>query len=477
AATVPGALVLVSNGVYQTGGRVVYGSMTNRIAVTKPLVVRSVNGPGVTLIKGYQVPGTINGNGAVRCVYLANGATLTGFTLTNGATRTSGDYDQDRNGGGIWCVSTLAAVSNCVLAGNSAYYYGGGVYSGTLNNCTLSGNSADYGGGVCYGTLNNCTLTGNLAAGTHAYGGGAYFGMLNNCTLSGNSASYGGGAYSGTLNKCTLSGNSASYGGGADGGTLNNCTLSGNSAAAGGGAYYGTLNNCTISGNSASSDGGGACGDSFSIITLNNCTLTGNYAAVSGGGACWADLNNCIVYYNTGADGNYDSFSTLNYCCTPLPANGINNLTVEPQLASASHLSANSPCRAAGSAAYVSGVDIDGEPWAHPPAIGCDEYWSGSVTGMLSAAIVASYTNVAVGFGVDFQAMIGGRVSASSWDFGDGVVVSNRPYASHAWAGSGDYVVVLRAYNEDCGGHCCGPCGSPAGALRRLGQQVAGFAV
>jgi len=62
--------------------------------------------------------------------------------------------------------------------------------------------------------------------------------------------------------------------------------------------------------------------------------------------------------------------------------------------------------------------------------------------------MVVSDTNVAVGFSVSFQSQINGRVSASSWDFGDGVVVSNRPYASHVWLGDGDYVVVLRAYNE-----------------------------
>ena len=42
------------------------------------------------------------------------------------------------------------------------------------------------------------------------------------------------------------------------------------------------------------------------------------------------------------------------------------------------------------------------------------------------------------------------------WDFGDGGVVSNRPWVSHAWAAPGDYVVELRAYNES------EPAGAPA---------------
>ncbi len=139
--------------------------MTNRVAVDKPLTVRSVNGPQFTLIRGYQVPGTINGDGAIRCVYLTNGASLSGFSLTNGATRTVFDHPtyRESSGGGLWCESATAVVSNCTLTGNSAYYYGGGVFGGTLNHCRLTGNWATYGGGAYGGTLNNCMLSGNSA--------------------------------------------------------------------------------------------------------------------------------------------------------------------------------------------------------------------------------------------------------------------------------------------------------------------------
>lgn len=307
-------------------------------------------------------------------------------------------------------VRCVSLASNAVLSGFTL--------TNGLVNSTGGGVSCDDLSAV----VSNCTFTANVAS--NNFGGGAYGGTLYNCTLTGNSSAYGGGACYGILNNCILSGNSANVGAGAYSGTLNNCALTKNSAQTGGGAYNGTLRNCTVTGNSA----------------------------FFGGGVYGGDLRNCVAYYNTapGGNGNYDSSSTLNYCCTtPLPAIGTNNLSADPQLSSVWHLSATSPCIGKGSYDSVTGVDIDGEPWANPPSIGCDQYWSGSATGPLSATISASYTNVTVGFPVNFEAAISGLVSFSSWDFGDGVVVSNRPYASHAWAAIGDYAVVLRAYNKD----------------------------
>jgi hypothetical protein len=128
-----------------------------------------------------------------------------------------------------------------------------------------------------------------------------------------------------------------------------------------GGAQGAALNNCTLTGNWASSGGG-----TFGCM-LNNCTLTGNSASI-GSGAQAATLNNCIVCFNTSSGGtNYD-LCTLNYCCTtPLPPNGVGNITNPPLFVNYAsgnlRLQSNSPCINAGNNAYVTtATDLEGNP-------------------------------------------------------------------------------------------------------------------
>jgi len=247
-AAAPGDQVLVTNGIYQTGGHIVFGSMSNRVAVTTPITLQSVNGAGVTVIQGQQNPGTITGSNAVRCVYLTNNATLLGFTLTNGATRDSGDALKERSGGGAWCESN-AVITACTIVGNQASDSGGGVNGGIVNNCTLTKNSAGGGGGAKDANLTSCLVSGNSAGD----GGGVLGGFVNGCTLTGNSAGdAGGGADFCTLTNCVLTDNTAYVaGGGVYAATANNCTMNNNWSNAGGGAGFCTLNNCLIIGNSA----------------------------------------------------------------------------------------------------------------------------------------------------------------------------------------------------------------------------------
>jgi hypothetical protein len=237
--------IVVTNGVYAAGGRVARGTLTNRVAITKRLTLRSVNGPAVTVIVGHQVPGGFLGTGdsAVRCVYLTNGAALFGFTLTNGATRRAAFVaDPDGNGGAVWSESADTVVSNCILAGNSAEV-GGGASASVLSQCMLVSNRAYFGGGAAFSQLSRCTLAGNSAEST---GGGSFGGALNNCALTGNSALFrGGGTADGVLNNCTVASNSAGFGGGTSDTALNNSIAYYNSAASGGTNYFGgVLNHC-----------------------------------------------------------------------------------------------------------------------------------------------------------------------------------------------------------------------------------------
>ena len=313
-----GDVVLVTNGLYASGGKSMDGVITNRISVDKAILVQSVNGANTTVIQGaWDLTGT-NGLGAIRCVWLATNAIIGGFTLTGGATRTN--LGSGASYGGAINGFTGSMVANCTIVGNTAALGGGGAIGTTLINCLIKNNSA----------------LGIPGFGQIIKGGGAASSTLKNCIVAGNfSLTEGGGTSSSTAKNCLITGNSAGQ--------------------EGGGVYSGTLVNCTITKNSS---------------------LSTSY---HGGGADSAVLTNCIVFSNSEAvnpatGSNYYN-CTFNYSCSaPLPS-GVGNISANPQLlADNFHLAASSPCVGAGNGAVISGSDIDGQTWNNPPSIGCDEW-------------------------------------------------------------------------------------------------------
>jgi len=294
----------------------------------------------------------------------------------------------------------------------------------SLESLTIRHGRADFGGGVHqqagFVTLLGCAVTGNYARGN------------------------GGGIQGGTLVRCLLAGNRAAAGGGAAAfSTLVNCEVTGNWAdSTGGGLYLGAADGCAISRNSSSIGGGSR------EAALTNCTLAGNIADL-GGGACSGVVANCILWANRAPRSpNWEGASNaITYSCIAPDPGGTGNIAADPGLASATHLGSMSPCIGQG-APRAAGADIDGEPWAATPSMGCDEVHAGAVTGRLDVAISAAFTNVVAGFDLELAALIGGRTSEGEWDFGDGVTTTRAPVVRHAWTSAGTYPVILTGRNE-----------------------------
>jgi hypothetical protein len=415
-----GELVIADDGVYTRGGMAVFGTETNRVALTNAITLVSAGGPQAAMIVGGIL---------TRCAYVGSNAVLMGFTLTNGngTGMFSGDITNEQSGGGAWCAnggmvsncvivgnnanpsiglgggvfggmvynSTIsnnnaglgaAAVtvlynctvvsnsplsggnrggglyqgtaSNCVFRANRAYFGGGGVYLSTVYNCTLAANTAPggSGGGAWQSTLFNCLISSNLSG---SLGGGAYQSVLHNCIVSGNQ---GGGTYQSTNYNCTLSGNSGPDGGGMNGGISYGCFLVGNSSFNGGGAQNGTLYNCLLYGNTANA-GGGAYN-----ATLYNCTVCDNTATNSGGGVSsgTGSINNSIVYNNSSPSGSNWVGAKFNSCCTAPGTAGV-AITNPPVFVNAAggdyHQQTNSPTINAGNNTLsTNSTDLDGNP-------------------------------------------------------------------------------------------------------------------
>ena len=304
------------------------------------------------------------------------------------------------------------ATTNGPLAVRCAWLTNGAV----LNGFTLRDGATRVSGG----------FTGDVAAA----GGGAWCastnGVVSNCVLTNNSATYGGGIANGTLNNSLVVNNYAGiFGGGAFDANLNNCTIYDNYTMvtfqnSGAGTYNGVTRNSIVSGNY---DGGPHGASSFNLD---------NYAA--DGPAMDADYAYCCV------DPPYNS---------PLPT-GPGILSTNAQSLDLFHIATTSPCVGAGSPLYATGTDLDGEPWANPPSIGCDEVILTNLVGPLSVGLVAYETNLLVNHFAYFHGSLTGLVSRVTWSFGDGPTVTNQGVnIFHMWTNSGDYDVSFTAYNYD----------------------------
>lgn len=281
----------------------------------------TITGPGAALLT--VDGGHVGGLNRVIGIGVNAKAQLSGLTITGGT---------ELSGAGVLIDSgATGTLIDCIITGNTADVFGGGVSNrGTavLTNCTISGNNAvHHGGGVNnsgVATLTNCSIANNHV-GPNDYGGGLYSSgsiALKDCTIVGNTAGrHGGGMYSKdvdvTIDSCTFSNNEADpgdhnyYGGGlyleSNTATLTNCTFTNNKAKFGGALYVYTgtanLKSCTFVSNTAQYGGG-------VYIDRSSPTSVGTVSA-----------QNTILAFNTATYGENDVYRYSNTTFTSLGNN------------------------------------------------------------------------------------------------------------------------------------------------------------
>ena len=280
-------VVWVTNGTYY---------FTNRVDVTNAITIKSVNGRSNTICVGRWLPEpTVNFDAFnIDCPVGSTGI-LDGFAITN--------FRYDTWGQGV-VKGTVAMENgghmlNCRIA-NNYMYDGGGATLGSyckITNCIIEGNRADrYGGGIVIkadtartilildSLIQNNLSTAQMGCGITMIN--QAHGTISNCVIINNTAPDGGGiggagSYSFGINiiSCLITGNTAI--GGASGRT-----------GLGGGIYlqndhpyysgnYALIKDCTIQGNIAKDSGGGVYGMCF---TLKNSLISGNTALTNAGG-------------------------------------------------------------------------------------------------------------------------------------------------------------------------------------------------
>ncbi len=254
----------------------------------------------MTLRNGY-----LKDTGRGGAIYAQGQLTLNNVTITN---NTSTNVTLGLGGGGIFVdKDSEVTINNSNISNNTTEQNGGGIFVNedstvSIYNSTFSGNSAGYDGG-----------------GIYAVSGGGIYAVptevtIDNSTISNNSASRGGGILSRAK-------------GGIDSPTPNvaisNSTISGNTCEISGGGVHAyrvnlTLNNSTVSSNFASegTGGSGIHGEGFGTLTFNNTILANS---INGSSDCTKNFDGLSVVSNG------KNIIENNDC-------GIQTLSVDPKL-------------------------------------------------------------------------------------------------------------------------------------------------
>jgi parallel beta-helix repeat protein len=315
------------------------GNQNGSVVTVPPGATVDTRIDGFTIRNGNGTPNTVSGRdgGGIYC-------TSASATISNNVITANTLASGSSSGGGIYCHSNASPViSNNTIAGNTAYDNGGGVYCGTgsaaISGNTISGNGAGLEGGGLY-CSSSATITGNTIRGNTAHtrvtgangGGGIYCtgpATITGNTITGNSArqGWGGGicfsSTTGTFSNNTVSENSGTKGGGiycAGALSITNNGITGNRAndafGGGGGIYCDVgsamiLNNAIVA-NCASKGGGIYCGSSASP-TIANSTIVANNGGSTGGGV-YVSSSGTVKILNITLAGNVATAGGGIYC-------------------------------------------------------------------------------------------------------------------------------------------------------------------
>ena len=193
-----GSIVYAMPGTYSTGTMDADPSSVatlNRVIVPAGVSLVSTGGKAVTFIVGESAPEEMQdkthgsrgcGTNAVRCVYLERGASICGFTVTNGHTCAyyTNEWKGDQ-GGGIFAADDTCLVADCDIVGCVAFRGGGiSLRGATAANCRLFSDMSLSIAQALYGSgrIVNC-LVDRCGNGEAVYDAGGLSATVVNCTF------------------------------------------------------------------------------------------------------------------------------------------------------------------------------------------------------------------------------------------------------------------------------------------------------